>query len=280
MTNETISLAGAMAGNIPLPSRDWLEEPPQEFPDYLPVSLWTHLQRAIQMVEPWVKDGVVAIPEIDETAIPISARFTPIFEMRGYIAEGNWTFAGFEIDDLDFFEWVHLYRVSVRAADTLLENLSTQVIFGKPLPKGLADFLALYLRGEIEGPNVPKTKRANTERDTLLAATAKRVSASSGLDLGFSKASYDRKGDTPIKGCTVAAAALHAFGIRISATRAVDIVFKTELPVEMFEKSGFTSRPIVMALMSKGKGEGSEKALDDKARYKTLGLKAAAYFAM
>jgi hypothetical protein len=277
MIGRGTPLADMMAGNAYPELLRAKEIPPLDYPKQLDPSLWPVLWRTVQLVEPWVKKGQVEIPEIDETVDAVTERFSPIYQQVGNIGPENWRFEGYEISDLDYTDWVTRFQRSKNAADTLLERIAVQVIFMRPLPPGLALFLAKHLQGNVDRPTSTATKPTLVARDTLLSAAAKQVSDETGKSLSFSK-TRQKRGDTiPIRGCTVAAAALHAFGIHVSPSRAVDIVFKAELPVERFEKAGFTNRPIVRALLQ-NQSESSFRNLEESdAHYRDLTLKAASY---
>lgn len=204
-------------------------------PDDISELIERALSYAVVVAGPWVGKREVYIPFLDEALMAISNQMQPIYQTVGYSDE-NKQVVGYRVPDLTLDGWIELFSTSGRAAPQIRNNLSKNIRNGVHMPRGAKQFVELLIEGWRD-PTAPPIKKSLTHRDTLLAGIAKGVQGAYGVALGASRTRYleDRP---PVCGVTIAASALHGFGVNIEFQQADKICRKIDLPIDIASKYG------------------------------------------
>lgn len=119
-----------------------------------------------------------------------------------------------------------LYASSPSAAKEISQRFALNLSEGNTLSKDAANFVSEILAGWLKPPTPSAGQEAQTHRDTLLALISDELQKRSGYDQG-ANLSFFEKGSLPKPcGCTIAAAALYAYGFKINARTAINILTK------------------------------------------------------
>lgn len=210
--------------------------PPPPTEDKLGLAVWY----ALSIVRPWVKDGQAYIPYIDPTMKAVTQRFKPVREIVGNAPPAEAKFVGYEVDDTTLEGWAKLFASSPRAASYIRNAITSNLLFNRTLPPGLLVFSCHLVEGAVREAEGRRHRPPETHRNTLLLGTARKVSSVFSIELGAASVTYQKSDEAPIRGCTIAAAALYGVGVtRIAPKTADDICRKiNSLPVEEAEAGG------------------------------------------
>jgi hypothetical protein len=190
----------------------------------LPPKVRSALEYAVCLSNCWIKEGKVHIDLLDLDVFALFEKFIPVYEQRGMMAE--MALRGFDVEPEGCEAIVSQFRNSPKLAKVKGRSLAYNVLNGYPIPEGLRALAGYILSGDGTFPRPKAVKPTQIHRNTLLVGLARRVSVYAEIPLGSSEAILSGAVSNPISGATIAAAALHAFGVNISVRQASKIVYE------------------------------------------------------
>ena len=202
----------------------------------LPPKVWSALEYAIMVANCWADSGKIHIELLEREVSELTEKFEPVFERVGW--KGEEVLCGYYVKPEFTGEMREQYRKSPTLAKVIAEKLAFNVAFGYPLPKGLRLLGFLIMSGKESFPRPKAVKPSQKHRNTLLVGLAKRISADASIPLASGVAVLSAANAKPISGATIAAAALHAFGVQVSAAQASKIVYEQGYIVSDEDLSG------------------------------------------
>jgi hypothetical protein len=168
-----------------------------------------------------MKDGRVHVRELDPELLRAQEIISAVFETGGASTEKS--FKGFRVKACDEGELVSLFRSTPIAAQFIATCIATNIQMGIPLDGFFKIIGTNLVAGTLRRPSVPPVKPTVEHRDTLLVHLVDRIHDELGIPGGASKTKFGKGSRPPVRGCTIAAAAMSALGISISANTSVEV---------------------------------------------------------
>jgi hypothetical protein len=246
----------------PLPG----EPPKQDLIKRLPddEKLLSSLHYVLSIMPRFVHDGKVYVRRLDDEMEVLRSSIRPVWldvdggqrQMLGY----HFPEEGLDLD--------RLIEAGPEVAQDVMGRIAVNLLKGQPLPKDVRRFAAAFLLGYRKLPSRPVARPSLAHRDAVLVAVTNKLCDLTGYDKGWGKSTFDIGGKIPTKACTIAAAALHAFGIEVRPQTANRIALEKskkvgEIPPAMLRapSSSDLARDRILATMSDARRTTMEKAL-------------------
>lgn len=184
--------------------------------------LLASLYFAVSVASRYRRGRGIYVPQLDPGLYPqmcrLDAAVVPFAVVGGM--PGRQGFAGYHFTHepgvlIDLF-----HEAPPLVARMLLERIAINRSLGAPTSAEAEHLVTLILAGQIKFPDAPPELGPVTEhRDILLGAIADRLSELVGYDAAGSRATFKRGAYPPIRGCTIADAAMSALGVIVPADR-------------------------------------------------------------
>ena len=207
----------------------------------LPVAVWLALEHSVQVANCWTKNGKVHISLLENDFRETMAMFEPVYERRGRSDAER--LLGYDIKPENCQLIKKMFLTSPKRAKVIAETLAENIYRGYPLPEELRMLGYGLMSRHLDFPRPKPVKPSLTHRDTLLVGLAKSISRESGIPLGTGTAALSSADSLPISGATIAAAALHPFGVKLTATQASKVVYAKTNIVSDLDLRGPIFRP-------------------------------------
>ena len=147
-------------------------------------------------------------------------------------------FGGYDVKSGDVDAIRKLFNESADAAKEITLRLAQNISAGNLMCKEANELVAEILCGWCEQPGPTKGQRAQTHRDTLLIIIAEELRHRAGYHLSANNEAFAPGKYPKPCGCTIAAAALTAYGMPVRARMAAKIFSKKQKhPVEQAAKT-------------------------------------------
>lgn len=203
-----------------------------------------YLRRAFAIAAPHVVDGKVHFSALDEKALDEKLEEGNKSEdiLIAQIPDSN--AEALEWDRFGSIQLQEAYESSLKSANVIRGKLANDIRMDHPLPVGLRHFLALILDRRVKEPQNPKNRPKLAHRDLLLKAIGILLRDEFKLTIGAQQLTLAKQSEMPIRGATIAAAALYGLGCtEITLQQALKIVAKKKVdPTELIE-AGIIDEP-------------------------------------
>ena len=180
-----------------------------------------------------IENGSVFIDSLDPDLERLGQLLVPVWQKRGHA--GRWELRGHDLEDKDVDEVLAIIDRNPRSASVVAQCIAGNIMSKWPIPDGLRGFAWMLCTERTTATKPKAVKPSLTHRNILLVGLAKRISMDCGVPLAADFASLPSDDVKPICGTTIAAAALHSFGVQIKAAQAARILYNTNkvFPAEM-----------------------------------------------
>lgn len=187
------------------------------------------------------QDGIY-IPELDDNIRAVN-RLMVYWHKYGGV-KGEPISMGYDIPAGAESEIELLLKTNGTAAKEIVNRLAMNVFTGAQLSSRMRGLIHSIMTGYLELPNPPAREPTQRQRDTLLVALADGIRDRTFYHGGANQIKFHREEPTPICGCTIAAAAMAAYGFHIDPPRAHKIYgAKAGLPLSQIDMRRFCSVP-------------------------------------
>lgn len=174
--------------------------------------LLSSIHFSVSVVARYSVDGGIYVPQLDPSLRALDEAVVPFF-IEGGLPERR-GFAGYHFDSSPGRLTSLFVRANPRVARELLGRIATNRTLGTPNPIEAEELVTALLAGGIEFPARPSENLASTDhRDTLLVAIADRLREVAGYAAAARVSSFHGSEYPPHCGCTIASAAMVAFGV-------------------------------------------------------------------
>lgn len=185
-------------------------------------------------------DGVY-VSELDDSIRAVN-RLMPFWIKKG--GNPNDAMMGYDLMPDAEKEISRLLMTDGRAAKEIAKRLATNVFKWNQMPEWGRRLTYSLLTKTLEPPPAPKREPTERQRDTLLVALADGLRDRTFFRGSANPAKFARGEPTPFCGCTIAAAALGAFGITVNSKNASKIYSKkNKLPLHQLDSDFFFAVP-------------------------------------
>jgi hypothetical protein len=195
------------------------------------------LEYAILISSVWINDRKVHISLLERDVAEVEMQFLPVYQKRGW--GGQEVLIGFEVAEEHCDALRSQFKNSPKLARIIGRKLAYNIYQGYPVPEGLRAVACFILAGVGTFPRPKAVRPTLTHRNTLLVGLANRISASANIPVSAGEAVLAGGDAKPICGATIAAAALHAFGVEVNAAQACKVVYEKRY---LFEIDAVSSR--------------------------------------
>lgn len=202
-----------------------------------------YLRRAFEIAAPHVVDGKVYFAELDHAALDTklvqSIQLTDLFlGPRDKLIDTKPN-----LDRAGTFQYLASYQASLRSANIIRARMSDYLRANRPMPTGLRDFLVLLLERRVAEPKNPSHRPSESHRDMLLQAIALVLKDNFKLKMGANKATMKKTFAVPLRGATIAAAALYGLGCEgLSSDQAIKVAAMKKLRTSTLMDMGLIGR--------------------------------------
>lgn len=192
--------------------------------------LCLYLRRAFAIAAPHVANGDVHFTSLYKTALDKELEKGAKSEEISIVQLPDGNAHALEWDRYGAIQLKEAYESSLKSANTIRSKIANDVRIDRPLPMGLKHFLALLLDRQVKEPSNPKNRPTVAHRDLLLKAIGILLRHEFNLTIGATHQTLDKQSEWPIRGATVAAAAIYGLGCRrITPEQALKIVAKSSV---------------------------------------------------
>lgn len=203
------------------------------------------LHYACAVAARYIEDGSIYVPQLDADLSLLETEVVP-FSIEGGVAARR-RFAGYQFAETRTHVLFEIFHSGPKIARVLLRRIAYNIANDVPVPYEARVLAGRVLEGTLELPKRPASRPDDVHRDTLLVALAKRLHQTAGYPVAGSPATFVRGKPVPIRGCTIAAAALSAYKIRVDAARARKIAEKASSLLSAVRDPGELTRPALIS---------------------------------
>ncbi|TNC74161.1 hypothetical protein [Rubellimicrobium roseum] len=222
--------------------------------------LLSSLQYACSVVARYAADRGVYVLQLDPAMEMLEKEVVP-FRIEGGIPGKRGSF-GYHFRESREGVLTELFDSSPKVARELLKRIGLNLWEGIETPEE-AKSLACGVLWELDKVRrEPANRPSNAHRDTLLVGIADRLKMVAGYPTGGEKAQYFRGEKPPVCGCTIAAAALDAFGVDVDAIRAFKINQAAKTYLQNVRDIDELLRPNGMTVLNAQQGSASDDHAD------------------
>jgi hypothetical protein len=187
------------------------------------------------------KDGIY-IPELDDSIRAVDQLMVYWRKIGGVKDEP--ASMGYDIPAEAEQEIENLLKTDGRAAKEIIARLAMNIVSDAPLSRQMRVLVYQIMTGDLKSPTPPIREPTQRQRDTLLVTIADGVRVRTIYSGSANQSKFHRGDPAPVCGCTIAAAAMDAFGIHIDPRRASSIYSeKKRLPVAQINLERLFSVP-------------------------------------